>query len=154
MAGNARFVGTFTPEAGSISDNHIASAASVSVDKLQHAYSKGTNFAQAIGATPATREEILFVALNSGVLRFFGALLYDTGTSTSVTFDLKKNGTTVLTGVVTITHGTADHTIVEGTFASTSFVAGDVFSVAMTVSSSTGAQGPFAGVGYSETSAP
>lgn len=148
--------GTLIPDSGFIKNEHIsnASADRIDADKMQHCYVQGTNFGFVIGGTPTAREEIVFVATQTGTLRGFNALLNVDGSSTSITFDLKKNGTTVLTGVVTITDSTGNRTAVAGTFASTSFVAGDVFSIAMAVSSSTGAQGPYAWVEYEEDAAP
>jgi hypothetical protein len=74
------------------------------------------------------------------------------GTAASVTFDLKKNGTTILSSVVTITNATGDRVVVDGTLASTALAAGDVLSIALTVSTSTGMQGPFAWVTVKENS--
>ena len=146
--------GTFTLEAGVVVNESIASSAAIDADKMQHVYKPGTGFGFVIGGTPTTREEIVFVASQAGTIRGFGALLYDTGTSTSITFDLKKNGSTVLSGVVTITNATADRAVQAGTLSVTSFAADDVLSISMAVSSSTGAQGPFAFIELEENQAP
>lgn len=146
--------GTLLLDAGSITDQHLSSAAAVTVDKQQHAYKARTNFGQAIGATPATREEIVFVATAAGLLRSFNAGLNVTGSTSSMTFDLKKNGTTVLTSVITVTNANSNRQVQTVVPSSVSFVAGDVFSISLTVTTSTGAQGPFAWVGLSETTAP
>jgi len=146
--------GRLQMDAGQISDAHVNSAAGITVDKQHHAYMPGTSFGFVIGGTPTTREEIVHVAAAAGVIRSFSALLNDTGTNTSITFDLKKNGVSVLSAVVTITHGQTDREIVAGTITTTTFAAGDVLSIAMTVTSSTGAQGPRAWAGISESAAP
>jgi hypothetical protein len=44
-----------------------------------------------------------------------------------VTVDLKKNGTSVLTSVVTITNAQAAYARVAGAIATAAYVAGDVF---------------------------
>ena len=146
--------GTFTLGAGVVTNESIASNAAIDADKMQHCYKPGTNFGFAIGATPTSRHEIVFVASQAGTVRGFGCLLADTGSSTSITFDLKKNGTTMLSSVVTITNATADGSVQGVVPSVTSFAADDRISIDMAVSSSTGAQGPFAFVELEENSAP
>lgn len=150
----ARWVGgTFTLGAGEVSNENIASTANIDNDKLQHLYKAGTAFGFAIGGTPTTKEEIVFVASTAGTLRGFHCLLNDTGTTTSIAFDVKKNGTTMLTGAVTITHSDTDGAVSDGTLSVTSFAADDIISIAMTVTSNTGAQGPYAWAELEETAA-
>ena len=146
--------GTFTLEAGVVVNESIASGAAIDADKMQHTYKPGTNFGFVIGGTPTTREEIVYVASQAGTVRGFAALLNETGTSSSITFDLKKNGVTMLSSVVTITNATADRAVTAGTLSVTSFAADDVLSISMAVSSSTGAQGPFAFIELEENQAP
>lgn len=151
MPGLAKIAGTITYPNGEIVNEHISSSAAIDSDKLQHLHKKGTNFALAIGGTPAAREEIVYVCeAAAAVVRGFHALLNDTGTSTSVTFDLKKNGTTMLSAVITITHGDSDKAVLDGTLASTSLVAGDILSIQLAQTSTTGAAGPYAWVEVDE----
>jgi len=137
-----------------VTNESIASGAAIDADKMQHTYKPGTNFGFVIGGTPTTREEIVYVASQAGTVRGFAALLNETGTSSSITFDLKKNGVTMLSSVVTITNATADRAVTAGTLSVTSFAADDVLSISMAVSSSTGAQGPFAFIELEENQAP
>lgn len=148
--------GVLVMDNASIKNSHISSAAAdiISCDKVQPYESSGTNFGTAIGATPTAREEIVYVAKGTATVRGLHAILNETGTSTSITFDLKKNGTTMLSSVATITNATSDRATADGTLSSTSLVAGDVLSIAMAVSSSTGAQGPFAWVSLFEAATP
>jgi hypothetical protein len=150
----ARLVGTLQLDAGSVEDQHISSGTKIDADKAQHLYRAWTNFDLAIGGTPVAREEIVHVCEVAGTIRQFAALCNDTGTAASVTFDLKKNGTTVLSSVVTITNATADRAVVDGTLSSTSVAVGDVLSIALAVSTSTGMQGPFAWCTIEENGAP
>jgi hypothetical protein len=113
-------------------------------DKAQLFTKAITNFDLAIAATPVAREEVVFVASSAGTINKFAALLNDTGTSTNVGFVLKKNGSTLMASALDITHATSDRVVVAGSLTSSTFVAGDVFSIQLTVSASTGAQGPFA----------
>ena len=124
----------------------------IDADKLEHLHKAGTNFELAIGATPVVGEYIVGVVEGTGgILRGFHCLLNDTGTSTDIDFDVNVNGTTALTGVVNIVHGTGDRVVVDGTLSTTTLAVGDVISIEIaTVTSSTGAQGPFAWVEWTE----
>lgn len=118
----------------------------ITQDKLYHLTKYTERFGLAIGATPTTQEVILFQADKAGQLGpDISAALNDSGTSTSVSFDVKKNGTTVLSAAISVVHGTGDRVQVAGAFASTAaqaYAVGDVISCAVTASSTTGAQGP------------
>lgn len=149
----ARLTGVFQPDAGSITNEHISSSSSniIDADKIQHLHKAGTNFALAIGGTPAAREEIVYTCEAAGAtIRGFHCFLNVDGSSTSVTFDLKKNGSSILSSVVTITNSTGDRAVQDGTISNAALVAGDVLSIALAVSSSTGASGPYAWVEIDE----
>lgn len=154
MSSNASFSGPFTLGAGAVSDQQVATNAGINATKLQHGYYGDTNFNQVIGATPVTAEYIVHVANQPGSITDFQALLNVTGTATSITFDLKKNGVSVLSAVITITNANSNRQVVTGTVTTPNFVAGDVLSIAMTVSTSTGAQGPRAWAGIVENTSP
>ena len=144
----------FTSMASSIiGDEQVKSNAAIDADKLEHLYKADTNFDLAIGATPVALEEIVFVASAAATVRSFHCLLNDTGTTTDVDFDLKKNGTTMLTGVVNITQAVSDRVVQDGTLSSTTLAAGDVISISLAVTTSTGAQGPFAWLEVDEVAA-
>lgn len=142
--------GTLTLPSGIVTDDTVATAAAIDVDKLQHLYKCGTNFDLAVGGTPVTREETVFVASGAGVIRGFHYTCTDTGTSTSIAWDLKKNGTTVLSGAGSTTHSDTDRQVKDGTLSVTTFAADDHFTIVMTVSSATGALGPFAWAEFEE----
>jgi hypothetical protein len=110
-----------------------------------------TNFDLAITGTPVARSEVVYVAGAAGTINKFAALLNDTGTSTDVDFILLKNGSTLMSSDLTITHGTSDRVVVEGSLSSVAYVAGDVFSIQIVVNASTGAQGPYAFAEFLET---
>ena len=146
--------GVLTLESGSVTNDTVATSAAIDADKMQHCYKPGTNFNTAIGGTPATREEIVFVASQAGTIRAFNALCNDTGTAASVTFDLKKNGTTMLSSTVAITNATTDKAVQTGTLSVTTFAADDILSIALTVSTSTGMTGAYAWIELEENTAP
>jgi len=156
MAGASWTGGTFNLSLGSVTNRHISNSAGdvIDTDKVQPYLSKGTNFALAIGGTPATREEIVYTCQGDGDIRGFHALCNDTGASSSMTFDLKKNGTTCLSSVITITNATTDKATQDGTLSVTTFTTGDILSISLTVSSATGAQGPYAWVTLTEDVVP
>lgn len=150
----ARITGSINLDAGTVENRHVAEDAAIDASKVKHSYSPGTGFALAIGGTPATREEIVHVANSAGTVRGFHAMLNDTGTTTNIDFDLKKNGVSILSAAVNIVHGDADRLVKDGVLSGVVLAADDVLSIAMTVTSATGAQGPFAWVTLEENSAP
>lgn len=137
---------TMTVPASAVVDASVASSAAITAAKLQLMHRGFTNFDLAIGGTPVAREEIVFVCSqpNGATISAFHCLLNDTGTTTDVNFDLKKNGSSVLNAVVNITNADADRLVKDGTISSASLADGDVLSISLAVVSSTGAQGPFA----------
>jgi hypothetical protein len=151
-AGQAIGFTSFRAPSSSIGDDAMSANDPLGVTKSRHLHIKGTGFGLVIGGTPVTAEYIIHRAEASGTVRNFRALLNVDGSSTSITYDLKKNGTTILSGVVTLTHSTGDRTAVAGSISSAAYVAGDVFSIAQTVSSSTGATGPWADAEFDELS--
>lgn len=150
----ARFVGALTLDANAVLDQNISTSTVIDADKMQHVYRAVCNFDATHAATPASRTQIIHVAGAAGTIRGFHCVCLDTGTSASVTFDLKKNGTTVLSGVVTITNATTDAQVQDGTISVPTFAADDYFTVVLTVSSSTGMTGAFCYADFEENAAP
>ena len=150
----ARVTGTLVFDTADISSDSISSTTQIDNDKLQHLYKASTHFDLAVTGTPVARHEIVYVADKAGTIRNFNALCYDTGTSASVTFDLKKNGTSVLSAPITITNATSDKAVVAGTITTSTISIGDVITMELAVSSSTGMQGPYAWAVIEENGAP
>ena len=151
MSGTTKITGNITSlETNVIVNDHVKATAFIDADKLEHLYKAGTNLNLAIAGALVAREEVVFVASTNAVIRGFHAMLNDTGTSTNVDFILKKNGSSILTGTINITHSVSDRTVLDGVLSSTTLAAGDVLSIEMTVTSSTGASGPFAWVEVDE----
>jgi hypothetical protein len=140
----------FNLGSGTVGDEQVKTDANIDADKLQHLYKVGSNFALAIGATPAAREEVVFVASGTASVRAFKCLLNVTGTTTDVGFDLKKNGTSILSAAVNITNAASDRAVQTGTISAASLTAGDVISLSLATTTTTGAQGPFAWVEIEE----
>lgn len=137
-------------KSGSITNADVIADAGIEYSKLEHYQLFPTNFNLAIGAAPAAREEIVFVARSAGVIRSFIAGLNDTGTATvSVDFDLNINGSTALSADVNVDHNDADRLNVAGTITSSALVVGDVVSISCESVTANNSTGPFAQVGIS-----
>lgn len=139
---------------GEVLNEHVSESTFIDADKMQHCYKAGTGFGFVIGGTPTTREELVFIATKAGTIRAFHGTFNDTGTSMGITYDLKKNGTTMLSSVISFTHADADKVVKDGTLSVTTFVADDHISIAMTVTTSTGCTGPYAWADIEENDAP
>lgn len=136
--------GTLILPTACITDDAVSPTAAISAGKLLHSQKPSTNFQFVIGGTPTTKEETVFVASTAGTISGFHCFQTDTGTAASIAYDFKKNGTTVLSSAVTIANTDTDGQIKDGVLATTTFAPGDKFTISMTVSTSTGATGPFA----------
>ena len=108
-----------------------------------------------ITEAPAVSEVPVVQAMGTGTIEFFYAALYDSGTNTDIDFDLNINGSTALSGVVNVVHGTGDRTRLAGTLSTTALVLNDYVTVSLEdIVSSTGALGPIATVGITWTATP
>ena len=150
----ATFTGTFKPDSGSIKNVHISNQAADIIDcaKVQPFADPWTNFGLAIADAPATKEVVVYVAEGNEVINGFHTLL-TAGASTNITFDLKKNGSSILTGVITY-NAAGTREVKDGTLSSNTLVDGDVLSMAMTVSVATGASAPRAWANIVKASVP
>lgn len=130
----------------SFNDDQIAQTPGkeIDADKLEHSYRAWSNLATAIGSAPSAREEVVWVARQAGTIREFFAMLNGACTTGTISFDLKKNGTTMLSATVDFTNADAAKSVKTGTFSGAqTYAAGDVLSIAVTVSSGDGT-GPYA----------
>lgn len=156
MAGTFRVAGgEVTLPNGLITDATIASNAAIQSSKMKHIYKAGTNFGfQSTGTPSGLVEHIVHVTSGTGRIINFNCLLVDTGTSTSVSFDLLVNGVSVLSSAVGITEADADGVVVQGTVLTDTLTVDDIITIEMNVSSATGAYGPYAWVDIEEDNAP
>lgn len=148
--------GTVQLPDGCVTNAGISSTAAITVGKMVHLVAKSTTLGFDFDDTPTTKEFVVHVSKVAGTIRNVRFGLRDTGTSTSVAFDVKKynagntSGVSVLSAAVTITHGTTDRALQTGSISSAATVADDWFTIVMTVSSSTGAVGPYAEIEFEE----
>lgn len=124
VIGGTLYVGSFVPSAGSVRDAGVASDAAIAASKLIHQHMRTTS--QAGSAVDETR--VLHNANGAGTIvgvRVSCATI-PVGDATT-TIDVKLNGTTILTGVVTLNSSSVLYTQQSGTLATTSYTAGQVF---------------------------
>lgn len=135
---------------GEVKNEHIDQVTRIDSSKIKHMHHAGTNFALVIGGIPTTREYIIYVASQAGVIRGVHGLFNECGSAMGITYDLKKNGVSVLSAPISFTHADPDKTPKDGSVVDVNYAENDVFSIAMTVTTSTGAQGPYAWVEFEE----
>jgi hypothetical protein len=132
---------TFTPPAGSITNAAIPANAGITGDKTIRRVS--ANYSQAIGSVTAADGRVVHVAKAAGTILDFRAGSISLCTVDAVIHvDLKKNGTTVLTATIDLTSANTAYVAASATLAATpTYVAGDVFTVVVTVAAGAGALG-------------
>ena len=140
--GDAYFAGnlgakTFSPPAGSITNAAVAALAGIDSTKLEHQHRVGWSQAN---VTAAAETRVVYVCYGTaGTILDFraGSIAKAVGDST-VTVDLRKNGTTVLSSVITLDSGNTNRVVEAGTISSGTLVAGDLLEVVIAVSAGTG----------------
>ena len=127
---------SFTAPPQSVSSDAVKTGANIDADKLEsrvYASHAQPNTA----ATTETRS--LFVARRPGTVNsvIAGSIAKAVGDST-VTVDVKKNGTTILSAVITLDNANTARVGEAGTVNVSAFVAGDWFEVVITATVGTG----------------
>jgi len=131
------FYGSVTP--GTIQDADIAASANLDPTKMRHQYC--SVFAQANSAAASDTGRVIHVVKGAtGTVVAFraGSIVAATGNAT-VTVDLKKNGTTMLSAVITLDSSNVAYILEEGTLSVTAVVAGDVLTLVIVATVGTGA---------------
>lgn len=135
---------TFTPPAGSITNNAIAAATGIDATKLDHQYQK--IHGQARGAINFAERKVLHVVhgATAEVVTFKCGNTVATTAGSSTTIDLLKNGTTILTATTVLNETNTAYTMEAAAgFTSTALVQGDVLEVNVTVSGGAPGNGLF-----------
>lgn len=120
----------------------------------QVGFVRETGFGFAIAATPTTREDPIHMANGNETVLSVNAYCKVPGSASSVTIDIKKNGTTILAAPITITNASPAATKIPGSVSVVSLVDGDLLTAALTVSSSTGMSGLFVQIALVAAAAP
>lgn len=136
----------------SITSQYVSPTADLPSSCMRHIFKPSTDFGLKTGDTPVAADKMVYVASGTGTIKGFHGLVNESGSSASITMDLKKNGVSILSAPITITNATGDRISVDGTLTATSLTSDDVLTIVLAVSSSTGMQGPFAWVVIEEVS--
>lgn len=151
--GRHRFEQAPTVPDGSFGDSQMSASSPLLATKVKHQYVKVA--AQVHGSAAAAERRVVHVARSSGEVTAFeaGIVVAAVGDST-VSVDLRKNGTTILSAPVSISSAQAAYAEVAGTISGGSYSAGDVFEVVITVTAGTGTlpQGLYADAVFREGS--
>lgn len=145
----------FTPPAECITDAAVASDTQLAADKLQHQHAP--TFSQDIGATATAQGKVLHVARFAGKLESFhaGSVVACIGAAT-ITWNLKKNGTTVLSSTLVLNSSNTAYVSVPATLnpAAVDYVAGDTFTAELTAAAGGGTigTGAFCAARFNENS--
>lgn len=122
---------------GCVTSASVASGANIAASKLVnriHAV-----LAQDNGSAVVAQTRAVYQAKNAGTLvNVYATVMTAAVGDSTITIDVKKNGTTVLTGTFNIDSGDAANAKVSGTLDTTTIAADDVLSVVITVSAGTG----------------
>jgi hypothetical protein len=129
----------FNPPAGSITDASVLAGAGVAATKLEHQYAITLPLVNHATVVAAERRHLHYVSGTTGDVVAFGVLasVAAVGDSTA-TFDLYKNGSSILTGTFNLDSGDAAGALVTGTVSSAGLVTTDRLEVVVTVSAGTG----------------
>lgn len=126
--------------AGSIVDASVNAAAAIAATKCKQRRHK--NYAQPNTTATAETRVIHTVYGATGTVQSFkaGSIGANVGAAT-ITVDLKKNGTTILSAAISLTSSTSALAEVAGTISSAGLVEGDVLTVVTTATAGGGTLG-------------
>lgn len=151
FANNVVIAGTLTAPAGSITNNNILASAGIVTSKLDHLfimpYFK-------VG-TVATETAGIYVARKAGTVKSVEAFMIGANASgATVTVNVLKNGTTILSANASFSDSDAARAVKTGTISSAAYVDGDVFEVVVTATAGGGTVGTglHVGVEFDEAS--
>ena len=143
---------TNIPSDGSVTNDKVSGTASnpIEADKLEFIRPPiAIDFGVGASTAPSGDvETVVYRARGPATIKSFDGLMIDCGTTTNVTYDLKKipagstTQTSILSSPIAFTHSDTDNTAKAGTISNTALVAGDVLVAVMDYTSATGAKGP------------
>ena len=117
----------------------------IDAPKLRHQYVN--SYQQKSTATAVADQQVKHIVRGAGTIESFwvGSVVANIGAAT-VTFDLWKNGSSVLSATISLTSSNTAYVMAQATLASNTIAIGDVLEVKVTVAAGGGtlALGPFA----------
>ena len=124
--------------AGTITNAEVSASAAVATTKLKHRFHAGHSQPN---TTSTTETRNIFVARSAGTISEIvaGSIVANIGDST-VTVDLKKNGTSVMTSILTLDSGNVARVVEVGVLngSLTTLAAGDWLEIVITATVGTG----------------
>lgn len=148
---------TFTAPASSIGDSAIQGAANVAASKLEHQFAKSYTQANGASIVSATVPLHTVYGTTGTVVSFAAGVITPAVGNDTVTVDLRKNGSTILTAVITLSVAASTNTArtlyTPAGFTSTSLVAADWLDIVVVATHNTGtlAQGLYVRLVHRET---
>ena len=125
----------FSPPSGCIDNDAIEGGAGIDTTKLDHRHRK----TYAISGTAASVTYPIHIAKAAGtVLSIEAASIAIAVGSATVTVDLKKNGSSILTAVITLDSGNTARVAEAGTINTSAYVDGDFFELVIVATASGG----------------
>ena len=139
FTGSVTFQSTVGLPSETISAANVRTAAGIEATKLQHQHQPMVSQS---GTAVADTRAIHHVHGAAGTVEAFriGLIAACSGNAT-VTADLKKNGTSILSAPIQLTSSEANYEEVEATISTPAVVAGDVLTCVVTVNAGSGALG-------------
>lgn len=150
IEGNLSVTGSFGLPASTVTDAKVAPGAEIASEKLEHRIH--ALYSDIIGVDVATSGRVLYVCYSSVgvILKAFAGSVVAAGAATTVTVDIKKNGTTILTTPIVLDNTNTARVVEEGTLSVTSLVENDVLEATWTLAGANEPTGFFVGVDVEE----
>lgn len=151
FAGNVSFGGSVVMPDGAVGDAEIEAFAGVAQTKLEHQHRSGLGQPNTT-ATSETRVVATIYGTSGTLLSFKAGSIAPCSGAATITVDLKKNGASVLSAVITLDSANTARVAESGSFSSTTLAAGDVLEVVVTATAGGGTLGTglFAEVRWAE----
>lgn len=129
-----------TLPASCVGNSNVQAGAGIQASKLQHVFHPV--YGQPGGSASTTERKVVSVVrgATATALSFAAGVRTACSGGATLTVDLLKNGTSILTGTVSLSSATA-YSVNAGTLSSTSLVAGDVLEVSVTATAGGGTVG-------------
>jgi hypothetical protein len=129
-----------TVAAGAIADAQVAAGAGIAATKLQHQH-RATYAQPNTTTTTETRALHRVFGATGTVIGFSAGNIAVNAGAATITVDLKKNGVSILTGVITLDNTNTNRVAEAGSIASGSVVAGDLLEIVVTATAGGGTLG-------------
>lgn len=142
FSGNVTFGGTVNLPAGSVTASRVAAGAQIEPTKLQQRqrvpWKQGNSDDDAVSKT-----QVIYILTGAtGTVREFKAgCVTPCTTGASITVDLRKNGTTILSASITLNQSQTARQVVSAAIQTMAVAVGDVLEVVVTATPGTGTIG-------------